>query len=167
MKRVILTVITLCVILGCFGITACSSGKENGNTTTQTQSNQQATATPSTKPVSVNNASWRDDMPIYPGSKEYFKAKSDESETVNDKPAVYESRMYETSAKKDDVAAFYKDKMAAIGWTETTWVELGSEGEGSSTMGEYEKNGGDNVAVIQISDTGKGTMIKLDTKYPK
>jgi hypothetical protein len=34
-------------------------------------------------------------------------------------------------------------------------------------MGEYEKNGGDNIAVVQISDTDKGTMIKLDTKYPK
>jgi hypothetical protein len=165
MKKVILTAITLFVILGCFGITACSSGKENGNTTTQTQSNQQATATPSTKPVSGNSASWRD-MPIYPGSKEYFKISSDESEMVNDKPAIYESRMYETSDKKDDVVAFYKDKMSANGWTVKSWMELGSEGEGTS-MGEYEKNDGDNIAVIQISDAEKGTLIKLDTKYPK
>jgi len=153
------------MILGSIGMTACNGSKEENETTTKTQTNQQEGMTTSTKPVQGNSGSWRD-MPIYPGSKEYFKISSDEDETVNDKPAIYESRMYETSAKKDDVVAYYKDKMTANGWTEKSWMELGSEGQGSS-MGEYEKNGGDNIAVVQISDTDKGTLIKLDTKYPK
>jgi hypothetical protein len=165
MKKVILITLGLLVILGCVGIMGCSSGKVNETTAAQTQSNQPGATTSSTKTVSGNSGSWRD-MPIYPGSKEYFKISSDEDETVNDKPAVYESRMYETSANKDDVVAYYKDKMAANGWTEKSWMELGSEGQESS-MGEYEKNGGDNIAVVQISDTDKGTLIKLDTKYPK
>jgi hypothetical protein len=164
MKKIGLMAIALLVILG--GVTACSGGKkEKETTTTQTQANQQGTVTTSTKPVSGSSTSWRD-MPIYPGSKEYFKISSDESETVNDKPAIYESRMYETSDKKDQVVTFYKDKMAANGWTEKSWMDLGSEGQESS-LAEYEKNGGDNIAVVQISNTDKNTLIKLDTKYPK
>jgi len=165
LRKIILVTLALLVMTGSISISACSNGKEGNETATKTQTNLQTTATTSTKPVSGNSGSWRD-MPIYPGSKEVFKISSDESETVNDKPAVYESRMYETSDKGDDVIAFYKDKMAANGWTEKMWMELGSEGEGSS-IGEYEKNGGDNIAVVQISDTDEGTMIKLDTKYPK
>jgi hypothetical protein len=45
-------------------------------------------------------------------------------------------------------------------------MDLGSEGQESS-LAEYEKNGGDNIAVVQISNTDKNTLIKLDTKYPK
>ena len=165
MKKTIMVALALLAMLSSIGLNACSSGKEENSTATQTQTNQQGTTTTSTKPVSGNSGSWRD-MPIYPGSKELFNISSDEDELVNDKPAVYESRMYETSDKSDEVIAFYKDKMSTNGWTEKMWMDIGSGDQGGA-MGEYEKNGGDNIAVVQISDTDKGTMIKLDTKYPK
>jgi uncharacterized protein YceK len=165
MKKLILMVIVLSVILGCISVTACSSGKENGTTPAQTQPQQQnPTATATAKPASGSSESFGG-IPIYPGAKLYFKASSDESETFNDKPAVYESRMYTTSANRGDVVAFYKDKMPANGWNETNWMEIGAEA--ISSIGEYEKNDGQAGAVIQCSDTDKETMLKIDLKYIK
>ncbi len=154
-KLTLMMALAMLVILSCASLTACtcSNGKESGTTSAQTQSQQQkptGTTTVTTKPVSEGSESFGG-IPIYPGAKLYFKASSDEGETFNDKPAVYESRMYTTSAKRVDVVAFYKDKMPANGWNETNWMEIGAEA--ISSMGEYEKNDGQAGAVIQCSDT--------------
>jgi hypothetical protein len=172
MKKVIIIMIALLTVLSCVGITACSSGKEDV-APTQTQSQQQkttgvaSTTTQSQSTISSSgiSAGWGD-MPIYSGAQENIKVSSDKNETVNSKPAIYESRMYTTSDKRDKVVAFYKDKMPANGWKETSWTktEVGDKG---SSLGQYDKNGGDSLAVLQISDTDKGTLIKLDKKYPR
>jgi hypothetical protein len=100
------------------------------------------------------------------GLKRIFKIKSDQDETLNDQPAVFESRMYTISANRADVVAFYKDKMPVIGWTEESWMEIGSEEEGGS-IGTYEKNDGDAAAVISCTDADKETILKIDQKYIK
>jgi hypothetical protein len=173
MKKTISIVIALLVILSCVGTTACDSEKEKGATQTQTQSQQQKTtgaAPKTTQPQSAgsaggSSAGWSD-MPIYPGAQENMKVSSDKNETINNKPAVIESRMYTTSDKRDNVVAFFKDKMPANGWKETVWTET-KVGDKGSSIGQYDKNGGDSISIVQISDTDKGTLIKLDKKYPK
>jgi hypothetical protein len=155
-KLTLMVALALLVILSCASLTACtcSSGEQNGTTPAQTA-----------KPTSVGSESWGD-IPIYSGAKEVFKIKSDQNETLNDKPAVYEHRVYETSAKRDDVVAFYKDKMPANGWIEESWMEMGSRDQGGS-IGQYDKNDGQAIAVVTCTDTDKGTMLTLDKKSIK
>jgi hypothetical protein len=173
-KKFILAMgLALLFVLTVTSVMACGGGGGTPSITAQTQSQPQkttgavaATAQPqSGGNSSASGAGWSD-MPIYPGAKENMKVKSDEDETINDKPAVYESRMYMTQDNKDKVVAFYKEKMAANGWEETDWTDTEAGDKGSS-IGQYEKNGGDSGAVLQISDTGKGTLIKMDKKYAK
>ena len=170
MKKVVLMGLALLLILGCVSVAACSSGKKDGTTSTQTQSQQQkttGTASSTTKPVSGGGDSWGG-PPIYPGAKQIMKISSDKDEVLNDKPAVFEHRVYTTSDKRDKVVAFYKDKMPASGWTEASWMEIGSEAMGGS-IGEYDRNDGQAAAVISCSDGDKdgGAVLTLDLKYIK
>jgi hypothetical protein len=168
MKKVILRVLALLLILTCVSISACGGGGEKGTTSAQTQVQQQnltGTASTTIKPVSGGSESFGG-VPIYPGAKETFKIKSDQNETLNDKPAIYENRMYTTSAKRADVVAFYKDKMPANGWIEESWMEMGSGDKGGS-IGQYDKKDGQAYAVVTCSDTDKEALLKIDLKYLK
>jgi hypothetical protein len=186
MKIVLAILVVLSVVLSSVGMTACSCGGGGKNTpapaqtqkmtttagsngsgtntiaSAQTQATQKTTTTAS----SVADGSWG--VPIYPGSKQVIKLRSDKDETLNDKPAVMEHRMFTTSAKMDDVAAFYKDKMSANGWEETSWMDMGS-GDGGGFIAQFDKNNEQEIAVISCAGGSSegGTTINVDWKYIK
>jgi len=165
-KSKLIVSLALLVLLTCICIFASSCGKENETTPAQAQQqNQTGTTAQTAKPTSVISGGWGD-IPIYPGAKEVFKLISDQDETLNDQPAIFEHRMYELSAKRVDVVAFYKDKMPANGWKETSWMEMGSGGEGGS-IAQYDKNDGQAMAVVTCTDTDEGTVLTLDKKSIK
>jgi hypothetical protein len=166
MKKVILMMLALLVILTCVGITACGGGKEKETTPVLTKTQGQTPTGVAPKPTQASGdaGSWGS-IPIYPGSKKIIGLKSDDNETLDDKPAVMEHRTYDTGGKVDDVADFYKDKMPANGWNETMWTELGQAGY----MGQYEKNGGQEIVVLGIAENTQtgGTVYNIDWKYVK
>jgi hypothetical protein len=170
MKKIALMALALLAVLGCAALTACSSKNETGTASTPTQSPQQETtrtASSTTKPVSGSSGSFGG-IPIYPGAKQIMSIVSDKDEVLNDKPAVFEHRVYTTSDKRDKVVAFYKDKMPASGWTEASWMDMGSEAMGGS-IGEYDRNDGQAAAVISCADGDKegGVLLTMDLKYIK
>jgi hypothetical protein len=170
MKKAVLMGFGLLLILGCVSVGACSSGKKDGTASTPAQSPQQETtrtASSTTKPVSGSSGSFGG-IPIYPGAKQMMSIVSDKDEVLNDKPAVFEHRVYTTSDKRDKVVAFYKDKMPASGWTEASWMDMGSEAMGGS-IGEYDRNDGQAAAVISCTDGDKegGVLLTMDLKYIK
>lgn len=183
MKKFIFLLIIAAVILSCVLLVGCTCGGSaatlpssqtvttpaNKTTTppAQTAAQQQkptGTTTTPAQQASGSSGSWG--IPIYPGAKETLKLSSDKNESLNNKPAVAESRMYTTSDKRDKVVAFYDDKMPASGWKETLRTDMGAAGTGTS-LRQYDKNNGQEFASIQCSDIKDGTMIKLDWKYPK
>jgi hypothetical protein len=153
MKRVMLMVLALLLILSCINITACSCGEDNGTTTSQTTS--------LTTGSSGGSESW-DDVPIYPGAKQVFKMKGDD--TSGGKPITLEKRIYETGANANDVAAFYETKMPANGWEQISWMEIQT-----GFIGQYEKNDGQDNVVIAIASNDKdgGTTISIDKGHFK
>ena len=156
MKRATFILLIAALTLSSIGLVAC--GSKGGATT------QEPAETLSAKLPSGDIGKWG--VPIYPGSKydEEYYVKGDQGQFLKDKPAVLESRIFTTSDKMDSVVAFYKEKMPASGWKDTGWIE----GGGEMSVGSYEKNGGQEVAAIQIFyDDNKVTNIKIDWIYAK
>jgi hypothetical protein len=165
MKKAILMALALLMILSFVSFTACGGGKENETTPALTKTQGQNPTGTTAKPTKTSgDAESFGNIPIYPGSEQIIKLTSDE-ETLNDKPAIMEHRTYSTNGKVNDVADFYRDKMPANGWNETMWSELG----GAGFMGQYEKNGGDQIVVLGIAENTQngGTVYNIDWKYVK
>ena len=119
-------------------------------------------AGPAARPPSAGRGDWP--LPVYPGSSEdeEYYITGDASKFLNGKPAVLESRMYTTSDKVDTVVAFFKQKMPASGWKDTGWIEAEP-----MSLGQYEKDGGNDTAVVQVYVESNATNIKIDRIYAK
>lgn len=167
MKKAILIAFALLMILSA-SLTACSSGGgPQGATPIQLPTPTKADPIPLPSPTqtqqsSGGGATWGS-IPIYPGSEQVIKLTSDD-ETLNDKPAIMEHRTYSTGANVNDVGNWYKDKMLANGWDETMWAEIHL-----GFMGQYEKNGGNEIVVLGIAENSQnnGTVYNIDYKYVK
>jgi len=153
MKRARSILIIGALILGIIGLAAC--GNQDGAKTQVSAEPQPA------KPPSGSTGNWG--IPIYPGSEEgEYYVKAEEGQFLNGKPAVLESRLYAASDKVDTVVAFYKQKMAASGWKDKGWIEAEP-----MSLGQYEKDGGQDTAVVQIYVESNATNIKIDRIYAK
>jgi hypothetical protein len=96
-----------------------------------------------------------------------LKTKSNNSETVGDNiPEVAEACIYTSSDSQETVVAYYDDKIPASGWEEVHRTDTGS-GDMVSSLRQYEKNGGNEFASIQVSSVKNGTLINMMWKYPK
>ena len=108
------------------------------------------------------------DVPVYPGADKtgdysssdaplpLFGGDVDVEEWEDSEWAVYE-----TGDSVDDVASFYKDKMADNGWKEENWFDT-SIGEGVA-WGGYTRDDGDTAAWVYIGGDEDTTEIVIGT----
>ena len=154
MKRAAPILIIGALLLGIVGLAAC--GNQDGAETQAPAETQPA------KLPSRGTGDWP--IPIYPGSSEdgEYYVRAEQGQFLKGKPAVLESRLYTASDKVATVVAFYKQKMPAGGWKDTGWIETEP-----MSLAQYEKDGGNDTAVVQIYVESNATNIKIDRIYAK
>lgn len=164
MKKLLSLALMLVLALSCLSLVACGGGEKEEATstpeaTTTPQSEGEATP-PGGETVSADL--WAD-MPIYPGAEQddtqYDTAAS--SKLIQDEQTEWHT--YKTGDNLGKVAAFYKSAMSEKGWHEDKWMDIEiTKADWTCQQGMYNKNNRQQVAIVRITDKGKGgTFISL------
>jgi hypothetical protein len=157
MKRLFTIIIVLALCLSSLGFMACGGNDKSPSSTIDASSSQTGNTTQpaAQNQSSVGSLSW-DDMPLYSGAKQMQKGSWAIPASENEEYSKFEWRYYEVNASSEEVAAFYKDKMTSIGWTEAGWMEV----QGTS-WGMYNKNNENDAAMVWISTQDNNTVIAM------
>jgi len=106
------------------------------------------------------------DVPAYPGAEKTAEYTGSDvplpvpgGDLDVDEYEDAEWAAYETSDSVDDVAAFYKDKMADNGWEEESWFDLTFGG--GAAWGTFTRDNGDSAAWVFVGGDEEQTVITV------
>ena len=108
------------------------------------------------------------DVPVYPGAKKTAEYSGSDvplpvpgGDLDVDQYADSKWAAYETTDSVEDVASFYKDKMAANGWEEESWFDLSFGG--GAAWGTFTRDNGDSAAWVFVGGDEEQTVITIGT----
>jgi hypothetical protein len=160
MKSKLIMLFLVHFFLICSLVTAACGGS-SPNTKAPAASGPAARISPSASAAAVQNKpsgkgiNW-DDMPVYSGASETQKGNWSIPASQDADYTRFEWRFYQTGASPTDVAAFYKSKMPASGWTDVSWIEM----QGTS-WGMYNKNNENDAAMVWVSPQDNKVTISM------
>jgi hypothetical protein len=154
-KRITMILILVLAVSG-LALLACGGVQEEqaGTTTEETAGQQmEQQAPPPEKTAGSGGCTWAD-MPLYPGAEkadQYYDGATTTAEEYT------ESHTFTTADDLGKVTGYYKAQMPAKGWQLDRWMDVEMTQPGwSCQRGMYSMRDGQDAAVVEITDKGKG-----------